>query len=69
MQKILLLFASFLLLSNLYSQPLAAYHDYRQHFVIFDNGVTKSIENLPVESYQIGKKCIPYVSNSGQFKV
>ena len=69
MKKMLLLIIAVWFLPNLYSQPLAAYHNYQRHFVVFDNGQKRSVENLPVKSYQIGKTCVAYVSNSGQFKV
>lgn len=51
------------------AQNLVAFHDYRNYFMVFDNGKTKAIDHLPAQSYQIGGSCIPYVSNSGQFNV
>ncbi len=69
MKNFFLLILSLTFLQGVYSQPLAAYHNYQQHFVVFDNGTKTSVENLPVKSYQIGKKCVAYISNSGQFKV
>ncbi len=69
MKKMLLLITSILLITGLNAQPLAAYHNYQQHFVVFDNGTTVSVENLPVKSYQIGKNCVAWVANSGLFKV
>ncbi len=64
---LLIISALFIVKGN--AQPLAAYHNYLKHFVIFDNGTTVSAENIPVKSYQIGKNCVAWVSNSGQFKV
>ena len=69
MKNLFLLIFSITFLHSLYSQPLAAYHNYKQHFVVFDNGIKTSVENLPVKSYQIGKNCVAYVSNAGQFMV
>jgi len=69
MQKLLLLSICSLFWLNSFSQPLAAYHNYNRQFVIFDNGRKKSVENVPVKSFQIGKTCVAYISNSGQFKV
>jgi hypothetical protein len=64
------LFVGLLLVGcNVLSQNLAAFHDYRRHFLVFDAGKVKDIEYLPVQSFQIGGICVPYVSNSGQFKV
>ena len=48
---------------------LAAFHNYQRHFVIFDSGEIHDVENLPVQSFQIGGTCVPYVSNAGQLKV
>jgi hypothetical protein len=54
---------------NAHSQPLSAFHDYRGCFMVFDKGIVKELEHLPVKSFQVGGKCIPFVSHSGQFKV
>lgn len=37
--------------------------------MVFDNGQTKELDHLPAQSFQIGGNCVPFVSNSGQFKV
>lgn len=67
--KFLLVLTSFFLQYNADSQPLAAFHDYRNYFMVFDNGQTVQLEHLPVQSYQVGKNCMAYVDNSGVFKV
>jgi len=48
---------------------LAAFHNYQRHFIIFDSGETHDVENLPVQSFQVGGTCLPYISNDGRFKV
>jgi len=69
MYKVFLFVSLFFFSTKVISQNIAAFHDYRRHFIIFDEGKIKDVEHLPVLSYQIGGTCIPYVSNSGQFKV
>ena len=51
------------------AQNLTAYHDYREYFYVFDNGLTKLLEYLPVQSYQIGGNAIAYIDNSYNLKV
>ena len=58
---------SYISFSQTYS--LAAFHDYQKHFIIFDGGVTHDVENLPVQSYQVGGNCLAYIDNAGKFKV
>lgn len=60
-------FLSTLGFSQTYS--LAAFHDYQKHFIIFDGGETHDVENLPVQSYQVGGNCLAYIDNAGKFKV
>ncbi|MEN8121181.1 MAG: hypothetical protein ABFS35_12575 [Bacteroidota bacterium] len=63
---------SFLFFSTgLFAQNLnlAAFHNFQRHFVIFDSGETHDVENLPVQSFQIGGSCVPFVNNAGKFKV
>lgn len=67
--KVLLVIASFFILYGANAQPLAAFHDFRNYFMVFDNGQTIQLEHLPVQSYQVGKNCLAYVDNSGVFKV
>lgn len=69
MKKIFILLLIFVLTFDMVSQNLAAFHDYRKHFIIFDAGKIKDAEYLPVQSFQIGAKCIAYINSSGQFKV
>jgi hypothetical protein len=52
-----------------YSQQLAAFSDYRRHFMIFDNGQIKELDHLPAQSFRAGANCVAYVTNSGRFNV
>jgi hypothetical protein len=69
MNKVILILATIFLQIQAFAQDLAAFHDYRKHFIIFDAGKIKDVEHLPVLSFQIGGICIPYISNSSQLKV
>jgi len=69
MNKLILTTCLFFFGFRIISQDLAAFHDYRKHFMIFDKGKVKDIDYLPVLSFQIGATYIPFVANNGQFKV
>lgn len=71
LKKLLVLITILIISAGALAQNLnlAAFHDYQRHFVIFDSGEILDVENLPVQSFQIGGTCIPYISNAGQFKV
>ena len=58
-----------LLIRPCYSQNSIAYSDYRNYFYIFDNGIKKEMEYLPVKSYKNGASCIAYQDNSGTLKI
>ncbi len=51
------------------AQGLTAYEDYRRNFVVFDDGIIKTLEIQPITKYAIGGKCIPYIDNLGYFKI
>lgn len=70
--KKLLIFTCFLIVSEaVFTQNynLTAFHNYQNHFIIFDSGITHDVENLPVQSFQIGGTCVPYINNAGKLKV
>jgi len=48
---------------------LAGFHNYQNHFIIFDDGNFHDVENLPVQSFQVGGNCLAYVDNANKFKV
>jgi hypothetical protein len=51
------------------SQNLAAYSDYRNYFNVFDNGVYQQLEYLPVKSFKVGAVAVPYIDNTGEFRI
>jgi len=50
------------------AQNLSAYSDYKNYFYVFDNGVSKELEFLPVKWYKVGKNAIVYLDNSDNLK-
>ncbi len=61
------LFSIFLYVAQ--SQNLAAFSDYQNRFFVFDAGKTRQLEFQPVLDYQIGDKCVGYVTNGNHFKI
>lgn len=51
------------------AQNLSLYSDYLNKVYIFNNGITRQVEHLPLRSYQIGNQAIAYEDNAGNFKV
>ncbi len=50
------------------AQNLSAYLDYKNYFYVFDNGVSKEMEYLPVQWYKVGKNAVVYFDNSDNLK-
>ncbi len=50
------------------AQSLNAYSDYRDHFFVFDNGTSRQLEHLPVQSFQVGHDVMAWVDNIGNLK-
>ncbi len=69
MKKLHIIILTSLLSGNIFSQNLSAYHDFRNKFYIFDNGKSIFAEPLPVNSFEVGKKSVAFVDNTGAFKV
>ena len=71
LKKFLIVLFALIISSNSFAQNLnlAAYHNYLKHFVIFDSGKAHDVENLPVQSFQVGGNCVAYITNAGQLKV
>ncbi len=57
-----------LLFNNVNSQNIAAFSDYQDKFYVFDAGNIRQLEYQPVLSYEVGDKCIGYVTNGNHFK-
>ena len=53
---------------NLFSQGLSAYSDYKNYFYVFDDGVSKQLEYLPVQWYKIGGNAVVYLDNSSTLR-
>ena len=51
-----------------FSQELAAYHDYRDYFYVFDEGHHQMIEHHPVKSFKIARTGIAYVADNQSLK-
>ena len=52
-----------------YAQPLSAYTNFQNQFMVWDNGITRKLEFLLPINYDIGRVAIPYIDNSRNFKV
>ena len=52
-----------------FSQEITAYTDYRDNLQVFDRGLFRQLEYLPVQSYKIGGNSIAYVDNKNDFKI
>ncbi len=52
-----------------FSQDLSAYTDYRGNLQVFDKGLYRQIEYLPVKSYKIGGNSVAFIDNKNDFKI
>jgi hypothetical protein len=59
----------FILSVNAWSQGITAFIDYRSNFVVFDDGVFKTLEIQPIQRFSIGAKMVAYIDNLGYFKI
>jgi hypothetical protein len=48
---------------------VTAYTDYRGNLQVFDRGLLREIEYLPVKNYKIGGNCIAYIDNKSDFNI
>lgn len=51
------------------AQKISAYVNFRNYFVVFDDGVTTNLEVLPPQSFKIGPDYLAYIDNVGNLKV
>ncbi len=51
-----------------FSQNIAAYRDYRNHFFLFNDGITSQLEHQPVRSYKTSLQFVAYEDNAGTLK-
>jgi hypothetical protein len=61
----------FLLIFKSYSiaQDVTAYTDYKGNLQVFDRGLVRQLEYLPVKDYKIGGNSIAYIDNKNDFKI
>jgi hypothetical protein len=69
MKQLLLLSLSILFLLPVSAQRLAAFEDDQQFFYVYDSGIVKRLEILPVESFQVGGKYLAYTNNMGMLHI
>jgi len=71
-QKYLPLYAFFLWTISIgtsNAQPLSAFTNFQNHFMVWDNGMIRKIESLPPLKVVVGRNAIPYIDNSRNFKI
>ena len=54
---------------SLQAQTIAAYVNFREQFVVFDDGETKILEQLPPKSFKMGPDYMAYIDNVSNLKV
>ena len=69
MKRILFLILVSFLLKSVSAQHLGAYTDYRDRFYIFDHGKSTKVEDLRVQSFDIGGGCVLYINSQGNLKL
>lgn len=52
----------------LHAQNLSAYSDYKNYFYVFDDGVSKQLEYLPVQWFKIGGNTVVYLDNTNTLR-
>ncbi len=68
--RLLLIFSiSILLHFSAIAQDVTAFPDNRNNLQVFDRGLSKQLEYLPVKSYKIGGNSIAYIDNKNDFKI
>ena len=69
MRKLFLVTFAMLGYMSLQAQTIAAYVNFGDQFVIFDDGETKVIEQLPPISFKVGPDYLAYIDNISNLKV
>jgi hypothetical protein len=52
-----------------HAQEITAYPDNRDNLQVFDRGLNRQLEYLPVQSYKIGGNSIAYIDHKTDFKI
>jgi hypothetical protein len=69
MKNLFFLLIALINFQNLKSQSIAAYVNFREQFVVFDDGQTKVLEQLPPQSFKVGPDYLAYIDNVSNLKV
>jgi hypothetical protein len=54
---------------RIYAQDVTAWLDYRGYLQVFDKGVFRQLEYLPVTNYKIGGAAVAYIDHKNDFKI
>lgn len=65
---VLILLALFIHAASV-SQEIGAYHDFRDHFYVFDGGKIEQLEHIPVTDFKIGNDYLVYVDGQNVLKM
>ncbi|RQO30119.1 hypothetical protein DBR32_11065 [Taibaiella sp. KBW10] len=52
-----------------WAQPVSAYTNFQNQFMVWDNGIERKIESLLPVRYEIGRVAVPYLDNTRNFKI
>ena len=55
--------------AGLQAQPLSAYVNLQNQFMVWDRGIIRKADYLPPVAIQIGRSAIPFLDNSRSFKI
>lgn len=69
MKKFIVFLFLCILFKPCYSQHLGAYTDFRDRFYIFDSGKSTKVEDLKVQSFDVGGECVMYINGQGNLKI
>jgi len=67
--RLLLIIAFWILTQTIFSQNIAGFSDYQNRFYVFDEGNIRQLEFQPVKAFDVGDKCMGYITNAEHFKV
>ena len=69
MKRILLLLLLVFIVSESQAQKITAYINFRDYFVVFDDGRSEVLEVMPPKSFKVGPNYLAYIDNVGNLKV
>ena len=69
MKKLIIILIAITGALSMQAQTIAAYVNFRNQFVVFDDGETKILEQLPPKSFKIGPDYMAYIDNVSNLKV